>query len=163
MEIFILGIGWLTVFALIISGLILGLIGQPGGLLIWGGFLISGFIDDFQVIDQNFLVVTFVIVILTTLIDNLLLPYSSKYFGGSKWAVFGVFIGMIVGFFIGGFVGLFLAPLFSTLLFEVVLGKNELKSAMKVGVGVLSTVLLIILFRSVISIALLFWWASRLI
>lgn len=60
---------------------------------------------------------------------------GAKYFGASRWGVFGAVLGVIVGIFTG-FVTLLVAPLIGAVVGEVIAGKRLLKAG-KAGWGAL--------------------------
>lgn len=135
-------ISWVVAISLMISGLagtVLPII--PGHLLILIGALLYKWIHPNDALSWWGIVILAVLVVAAYVIDFLSGALGAKWFGGSKWAVWGVLAGGIVGLFFG-LPGLILGPLVGGFVFEILFAKKELKSATKstVGTAVGSTV-----------------------
>ncbi len=132
MDIFLIVLG----FILIIAGLIgCVLPGLPGPLTAWLGLVVttlSKVIPD----DWSFIGVTFVIVLIITILDYVIPAIGTKKFGGSKYGTFGAVTGVIVGFFVpipggiiaGAFAGAFIGELIKN---------NDTAQALKAAFGAL--------------------------
>lgn len=81
----------------------------------------------------NFLLIWTGITIGVVLIDYFIPAYGTKRFGGSKWGVWGTFIGLIVGLFFAPF-GIVLGPLLGALIGELIAGKTS-KQAFVAAMG----------------------------
>jgi uncharacterized protein YqgC (DUF456 family) len=89
--------------------------GLPGPLTAWVGLLVTILAkpipDDWTLIG-----ITFVVVLIITVLDYIIPAMGTKKFGGSKYGTIGAIIGVIVGFFapipggiiVGAFAGAFI-------------------------------------------------------
>ncbi len=106
----------------------------PGPSISWVGLLLL-YLTESVVNNYWVLGVTLVFTIAISLLDYLIPAKGTKYFGGSKYGVWGTNIGMIIGFFVPipfGFVfGAFLGALIGELLYD----KTEQKKALKAATG----------------------------
>lgn len=135
-------ISWVVVIFLMIGGMagtVLPII--PGHLLILIGALLHKWINPADSLSWWGIALMAVLLVAAYVIDFLSGALGAKWFGGSKWAVWGVLAGGIIGLFFG-LPGLILGPLVGGFLFEILFAKKELKSATKstVGTAVGSTV-----------------------
>ena len=130
MDIFLLIIG----FLLIIIGLAGSLLPVlPGPLASWVGLLLLYLTKTIST-DWTFLGVTFVIVILITIIDNFIPAIGTKKFGGSKSGMIGTTIGLIVGLLSPIPGGIIIGPFLGAFIGEM-LNKNNSKTAFKAAIG----------------------------
>jgi uncharacterized protein len=106
----------------------------PGPTISWVGLLLLYLTKS---VENNYWIlgISFVLTLVISLLDYFIPAKGTKYFGGSKYGVWGTNIGMIVGFFIPlpfGFVlGAFLGAFVGELLFD----KTEQKKAVKAATG----------------------------
>jgi uncharacterized protein len=77
--------------------------------------------------------ILFLLTLVTYAIDFLSGYFGAKYFGATKWGMFGALIGALVGLFFG-FVGLFVGPVIGAITGEFIAGK-ELVDAGRAGWG----------------------------
>ncbi|GAA0188083.1 DUF456 domain-containing protein [Fulvivirga kasyanovii] len=117
--------------------MLMGIIGSilpvlPGPPLSLVGLLFLQFQQE-PPFTTNFLLFWTAITIGVVLIDYFIPAYGTKRFGGSKYGVWGTFIGLIVGLFFAPF-GIILGPLLGALIGELIAGKNS-KQAFKAAVG----------------------------
>lgn len=59
---------------------------------------------------------------------------GTKWFGGTKWGIFGAIVGGVVGLFFG-IVGILFGPVLGAIVFELVWAKRNPKEAAKSGIG----------------------------
>ncbi|WP_428224224.1 DUF456 domain-containing protein [Flavobacterium sp.] len=119
--------------------MIIGIFGSflpvlPGPGISWLGLVLLYFT---KAVPDNYWVigVTFIIILLITLLDYIIPAKGTKLFGGSKYGVWGTNIGLIVGllspipmgFIIGPFVGAFVGELYYN--------SQEQKRALKAATG----------------------------
>lgn len=102
--------------------LVVGFIGTfvpmiPGVPLAWVGLLLSYF-SEYNQITILCLIITAVIAVIISILDNIFPVFMTKKTGGSKYAVIGSTVGLIAGFFIapisimvGAFLGAFIGEL----------------------------------------------------
>ncbi len=129
----------MDIVLLILSGLfmVVGVLGSilpalPGLPLSYVGLLLLHFTSyiDYSV---TFLLVWLGVVIVVTIMDNVIPLWTTKVFGGSKWAVWGSVIGLLVGMFIPP-VGIILGTLIGAIVGEMLYGKPLMES-FKSGIG----------------------------
>lgn len=124
---------------IIIGGILMlmGIIGSvlpvlPGPPLSLIGLLFLQFQQE-PPFTTNFLLIWTAITIGVVLIDYFIPAYGTKRFGGSKYGIWGTFIGLVIGLFFAPF-GIILGPLLGALIGELIAGKNS-QQAFKAAVG----------------------------
>lgn len=124
--------GGISVILCLVAGVLLlvGFLGTfvpvlPGAPLAWAG-LLAAYFSDYNDISLVCLIITGVIAVFVSVIDNIFPVTMTKKFGGSKYATTGATIGLIVGFFTGPW-GIILGPFLGALIGEFINkeGKNE--------------------------------------
>jgi uncharacterized protein len=106
----------------------------PGPTISWVGLLLLYLTKS---VENNYWIlgISLVLTLVISLLDYFIPAKGTKYFGGSKYGVWGTNIGMIVGFFIpipfGFILGAFLGAFIGELLFD----KAEQKKALKAATG----------------------------
>jgi len=111
MDILLIILGLILILAGIVGCILPGL---PGPLTAWLGLLLTimaKVIPD----DWSFITVSFLVVIIITVLDYVIPAVGTKKFGGSKYGTFGAIVGVIVGIFapipggiiVGAFAGAF--------------------------------------------------------
>ncbi len=105
---------------------------MPGPPIGYVGILLMHFTDgiDYSVM---FLLVWAGIIILVTVMDNVLPMMTTKWLGGSKWAMWGSVVGLIVGMFVPP-IGIIVGTLLGAIIGELLSGKNFVES-LKAGFG----------------------------
>lgn len=126
----------LTIFAGILLGI--GFLGTfvpilPGAPLAWAGLLLAYF-SDYNEISLTILIITAIVAIVVSIVDNIFPITMTKKTGGSKAATTGSTIGLIVGLFVGP-VGIILGPFCGALVGELLENNGEFKPALKVAWG----------------------------
>ncbi len=136
MDIFLIILAGIFIVISIIGSIVPGLPGPPIGMI--GVILLH--ITDKVDISLTTLIVCAVLTILVSILDYYLPIYSTKKFGGSKYAVRGSIIGMVVGFLftpIGVILGTFLGAVIGELL-----NGSDMVNSLKIGsVTFLGTIL----------------------
>jgi len=94
------------------------------------------------------------LVIVAHLVEYLASALGAKWYGASKWGMWGAILGGIVGIFFG-IPGLFIGPLIGAFAFELVLAKKRFDSATRSTWGTLVGTALGILVKGGISVAML--------
>ncbi len=124
----------------IVAGLLLvvGFLGTfvpvlPGAPLAWLG-LLAAFFSEYCKISIAGLIITGIIAVAVSILDNVFPILMTKKFGGSKAAVTGSTIGLIIGFFIGP-PGIILGPFAGALIGELIHRKGETEGVFKAGLG----------------------------
>lgn len=90
----------------------------PGAPLAWAGLLVAYF-SEYTDISLLCLIITAVIAVVVSIVDNIFPVTMTKKFGGSKYATTGATIGLVVGFFTGPW-GIILGPFLGALIGEFI-------------------------------------------
>ncbi len=134
------------VWTVTISLLFAGLAGSvlpfvPGPLLIFAGCLFHTLMRAQSAMSWWGIGLELLLLIISYLIDFASGAIGSKWFGGSKWAVWGVIVGGIVGIFFA-LPGMILGPIIGAFAFEMLFAQKKIAPAAKstfgsvVGTGV---------------------------
>lgn len=126
--------------------LIVGMIGTvipllPGPLLIFIAGLVHSFLRPESGMSWWAIGIQAILLVVAYGVDIMSGAMGTKWFGGSKWGVWGVLIGGVVGLFFG-LPGLILGPLIGGFAFEMAFAKKKMSPAAKatwgtmVGTGV---------------------------
>lgn len=130
----------LDISIVILSALlmIIGILGSflpiiPGPFTSWLGLLLLYFTESIPN-NLTLIIITFIVVLIITVLDYVIPSMGTKRFGGTKAGVWGTSIGLVVGLFapipggiiIGPFVGAFIGEL---------LNKSHAKTALKAAFG----------------------------
>ena len=124
--------GGISIILCLVAGvlLIVGFFGTfvpvlPGAPLAWAGLLAAHF-SVYNSISILCLIITGVIAVIVSVLDNIFPVTMTKKFGGSKYATTGATIGLIIGFFTGPW-GIILGPFCGALVGELINkeGRNE--------------------------------------
>ena len=124
----------------ILAGLLLflGFLGTfipvlPGAPLAWLGLLVAYF-SSFNQITIVYLIVTAVIAVAVSLLDNFLPVIMTNKIGGSKAATIGSTIGLIAGLFIGP-AGIIAGPFVGALVGEMIHSRGDFATSLKSAWG----------------------------
>ena len=130
----------LSLLFVILAGLILavGFLGTfipvlPGAPLAWCGLLLAYF-SSYNEISILCLVITGIVAVAVSILDNILPVYMTNKTGGSKAATTGSTIGLIIGFFIGP-PGIILGPFCGALIGELIKSNGDFKKSLKSAWG----------------------------
>jgi uncharacterized protein YqgC (DUF456 family) len=152
----------LTILAGIL--LIVGFLGTfvpvlPGAPLAWVGLLLSYF-SSYNKISILCLIITGVVAIVVSILDNILPVYMTNKTGGSKAATTGSTIGLIIGFFVGP-PGIIFGPFLGALAGELISTSSDFKVSIKsawgaflgflCGVGIKMAAVMIFIWIFIIS------------
>ena len=119
----LLGIGFLGTFVPVL----------PGAPLAWAGLLLAYFSVHNQITIPT-LVVTGIVAIVVSVLDNVFPITMTKKTGGSKAATTGSTIGLIIGLFVGP-LGIILGPFCGALVGELIHNNGEFAPALRVAWG----------------------------
>jgi len=130
MEYFLLFIGLLCVIIGIIGSLLPALPGLP---VSWVGILLLYFCKD---IPTNYWIlgITLLIAIIISILDYVIPAKGTKYFGGSKYGIWGTNIGLIVGLFFPPF-GFLIGPFAGAFIGEILYNSQDKSRALKAATG----------------------------
>ena len=129
-------IAWVVIIALFIIafiGLVYPII--PSVLFIFAGFIVYGLFFSFADLPWWFWVIEVLFTVLLFAADTVANIIGVKKFGGSKAAMWGSTIGLLIGPFVIPFLGIILGPFLGAVIAEIVIMKQSLQTALKVGVG----------------------------
>jgi len=127
-------IALITAFFLFLIGLVGTLLPvMPGAPVIWLGMLIYGLITGFEAFGWFFLTIQAIIALIVVGVDYFFAAMGSKYFGGSKAALWGAAGGLLVGIFFFP-IGLLIGPFIGAALADLIARKNS-SQAVKSGLG----------------------------
>lgn len=132
---------------LVILGLIcciVGILGSflpvlPGLPISWVGLLLL-YLTNFVPINYWVLGITFIIMLVVSILDYIIPAKGTKKFGGTKYGIWGTNIGLIIGLFfppIGFIVGLFVGAFIGELIYNFDDKKGALKAATGAFLGFL--------------------------
>ena len=130
----------MSVILCIVAGvlLLLGFLGTfvpvlPGAPLAWAG-LLAAYFSEYTDISILCLIITAVIAVIVSVVDNIFPVAMTKKFGGSKYATTGATVGLIVGFFTGPW-GIILGPFFGALIGEFINKEGRKEGVFKAAFG----------------------------
>ena len=126
----------LWIFAVIlilvgIAGVVLPTL--PGIPLMFFGFLIAAWIDNFQKVGWIALTILGILTLLSLGIDFLAASVGAKHLGASRLAIVGALVGTFAGLFIG-FAGIVVGPFLGAMVGEYI-SRQDLMEAGKIGFG----------------------------
>lgn len=133
-----IAVSYIALWVLVVVLMVLGLVGVvvpalPGTALVFGGFLLGAWIDDFQRISMATVMVAAALVIIALVTDYVSSLLGAKRAGASRLAIIGAAIGTVLGLF-GGIIGLLLFPLLGAFIGEY-LSISDVRRAGNVGIA----------------------------
>ncbi|MGQ9620422.1 MAG: DUF456 domain-containing protein [Bacteroidales bacterium] len=145
--------------------MILGLIGclvpvLPGPPISYAGILLLHF-TKFGNFSKGTLIILAAVAIAVTILDYLVPIWGTRKFGGSKYGMRGATVGLIIGLFLGP-AGIILGPLIGAIVGELIF-KDDIKYAMKAGIGSLLGFLTGIGLKLAASFVMTFYFVKELI
>jgi len=130
MDIFLLVLGLILILIGIVGCIVPGM---PGPMSAWVGLLVtvlSKVIPD----DWTLVTLTFIVVLIITVLDYIIPAIGTKKFGGSKYGTYGAIIGVIVGLFTPIPGGVIIGAFIGALIGEYIRNKN-IEQALKAAFG----------------------------
>lgn len=131
MEYFLLILGLLLMFVGIIGSVLPALPGPPVG---WVGILMLYLCEGIPV-NYWVLIITLLIAIVIGILDYIIPAKGTKYFGGSKYGIWGTNIGLVVGIFAPIPFGFLIGPFVGALVGELIYNSQEKGRAFKAATG----------------------------
>ena len=131
MEYFLLILGLLLMIVGIIGSLLPALPGPP---LSWVGILMLYLCEGIS-INYWILAVTLLIAVIIGILDYIIPAKGTKYFGGSKYGIWGTNIGLVVGIFAPIPFGFLIGPFVGALVGELIYNSQEKGRAFKAATG----------------------------
>lgn len=127
-------IAWLGLLVGVLGGLVgVFLPVIPGAIVLWLTVLVHKLMLP-DMFSWWGVWILFAFVLIDRVVDFAGTALGTKWFGGSKWAIFGAVIGGLVGIFFGP-LGLILGPVAGAFSLELIAAKAHPKVAAKSGVG----------------------------
>ncbi len=132
----------------------------PGVPLIFIAITTYGWYEGFHTLNAKYIAVMATLTILSILVEYLASTLGAKYFGSSKYGIYGAIIGTLLGLFIFPPAGLLFGPWIGAIVGELIAGK-DFPNAFRTGIGsivglfsgiVFSLILAIIMFISFLII-----------
>jgi len=105
----------------------------PGTPLMYAGFLLAAWIDNFQRIGWITLIILGVLTLFSLGVDLLATSFGAKRMGASRSAIIGAIIGFFIGIFFG-FPGLLIIPFLGAVIGEYIHRSNWAEAG-KIGFG----------------------------
>ena len=150
---------------LVVAFIVVGFVGTflpilPGTTLIYAGFLAHYFLFGMQSSGQGWpsLVGTGLLWILSLIVDWLSGAMGAKWFGSSKWGVWGALLGGIIGAILFSLPGLILGPVLGVFIAEMAFAKKEWKPAANSTVGTLVGGLAGAIVKTFLALAMILWF-----
>jgi len=140
---------------LALTGVILTVFTLPGVWLVYISVFILALVGKFTVITPLILIILFVLTLLSTFVDNILVALGAKKLGGSKWGMIGAILGVIVGVIIGNIPGMFIGSILGATVFELLFAKKDFNTSLKAGFGSFLGVLASIVFKVGFSVGMI--------
>jgi len=152
---------------LIISGsllMILGIAGcllpiLPGPPLSFLGLIAIHFTSKID-FSSKFLISWGIIVILVAILDYVIPIWGTKFFGGSKYGVWGSMIGLLAGLFIPP-IGIIVGPFIGAVAGEMLAGNKQ--NALKAGFGSFIGFIAGTVVKMLVSLIMLYYFIAALI
>lgn len=118
--------------------LLVGLVGcvipmLPGPPIAYVGLILLHFTDKAQFSFTQFMI-WLVAVAIVQIVDYVIPTLGTKKLGGTRWGVWGCFLGTLVGLFFFAPLGIILGPFIGAIVGEL-LGGKEVAHAIRAGVG----------------------------
>ncbi len=126
---------YVLIGASLIAGLVLTAFALPGVWLIWIVILLTGIFKGFDEIPLWFVILSFFFSVFVSLIDNFVIAYGSKKFGGGKWGMLGGILGAILGLLVAHLPGLIIGPFIGAFALEHFMAKKNYGDSFKAGFG----------------------------
>ena len=146
--------------------MLLGILGSflpviPGPLTSWVGLLVLNFTDGVA-LSQSFLVITFSIALLISILDYIIPTVGTKRFGGSRAGMLGTTLGLIVGLIAPIPFGIIIGPFIGAVIGEMT-HKNDMKKALKAAFGSFLGFLASTFLKFIISVIFLGFFIVKLL
>lgn len=152
---------------IVIIIMLVGLLGTllpviPGTPLIFLAALGYGFYDKFKHITGTTLIILFILMLFTHLIDYISSVVGARKYGASRMGIIGAFIGGIIGLIIFQLPGIILGPFIGAFVGELLVGQN-FEQALKVGIGTLVGLLGGTIIKIITAVAMMAYFIIKLL
>ena len=156
-------LAYITLALLSILGLVLTVLSFPGVWLIYISIFFLSWMGNFEMISPFVLVVLFIISLVSTLIDNVVMAMGAKKLGGSGWGMAGAIIGGIVGLAVGNLVGMFVGPIVGATAFELIFAHKDFNQSLKAGIGSFIGILVSIVLKIGVNVGMIVYAISAVV
>jgi len=148
---------------LAISGVVLTVVALPGVWLVYISVFILALVGKFTVITPTILIILFLLTLLSTFVDNILVALGAKRLGGSKWGMIGAILGVIVGVIVGNILGMLIGSILGATVFELLFAKKDIHQSLKAGLGSFLGILVSIVFKVGFSVGMIVYILIKVI
>lgn len=150
---------WLLTVLLMLAGLVGTFVPMiPGSALIFLGALVHwAAFGSAAGVGPVTLVGLFFLMVLGQVLDFLSGSMGAKYFGATRWGIWGGIVGAIVGLFFG-LPGLILGPVLGVLLAEIFLGRQPFAPAARSTWGTLLGSAVGLMIKAVLALVMIGWF-----
>ena len=126
---------WWAVAALLVAAGLAGLVlpALPGAPLLFAGFFVAAWAEDFQYVGKGTLALLAVLALATYPADLLATAFGAKRFGASRRAAVGAVLGALIGLFFG-LPGILLGPFVGAVAVELA-SQRSVEDAARSGIG----------------------------
>ena len=156
-------IAYIFLGILSLTGLVLTVLSLPGVWLIYISAFVLAWMGHFEIVTPVILIILFIVSLLSTLADNVIVALGAQKLGGSGWGMAGAIIGGIVGLVVGNLVGMLIGPVLGATAFELLFAHKDFNSSFKAGIGSFIGLLLSIVFKIGINVGIIVFVLSRVI
>ena len=118
-----------------LAGVVLTLFTLPGIWLIYISVFIFAWIGKLSIITPTILIIFFLLSLLSTFIDNIVIALGAKKLGGSKYGIIGAILGVFIGALMANILGMFVGSFLGATLGEYIFAKKDFKKSLKAGLG----------------------------
>ncbi len=156
----------IILLVLAILALLTGIIGSvlpllPGPPVSWIGLLLLHF-TDYTEFSTSFLMITGGVTVILAVLDYWLPTWSTKRFGGNKWAQNGATLGTIAGLFLGPF-GVIIGSFVGAFIGAFINHPKDLKKVFSIAWGAFVGFLLGVGLKLIWCLCLLWWFVAALV
>lgn len=155
-------VAWIVAIIFFLAGFFGTLIPiLPGAPMIWAGMLLFGLITGFEKLDTVFYLLQAALALSVMGVDYLATALGSRYFGGSRAAIWGAVLGLIAGlFFIP--IGLLIGPFLGAVLLELLFTRKTAQS-IRSGIGAALGFWCGFAVKLTIEAGMIYWFITRVI
>ncbi len=129
--------------------------GMPGPPLVFVGALAYALLTGFAKLDWSVMLTLAGLAALSQVLDYLASAYGAKRFGGSRWGIWGSVLGGLIGLVLFSLPGMIVGLFAGAVLPELLLGRKDAATSLKIGGGSLLGFLGGTLLKLVFSLAMI--------
>ncbi len=140
-----------------VAGVILTIFALPGVWLVYISIIILAILGKFAIITPTILIILFLLTLLSTFIDNIVIALGAKKLGGSKYGMIGAILGVFIGALIANIPGMLIGSFLGATLGEYIFAKKDLNKSLKAGLGSFIGVITSIVLKVGFSIGMIIY------